>query len=76
MSTFVGRLPANVRCGTSHSGVPSAATSSAVRPNASASACAKTFATSRSWWLPSGLRLCAKQMKSHGISRVPWWISW
>ena len=76
MSTFDGRLPAKVRCGTSQLGVPSAATSSAVFPKASASACAKTFATSRSWWRPSGLRLVAKQMKSHGISRVPWWISW
>ena len=35
------------------------ATSSAVLPNASASACAKTFAISRSWWSPERVqRLC------------------
>ena len=38
---MVGRFPSNTRWGTSHSGVPSARTSSAVFPNASASACAK-----------------------------------
>ena len=45
---FDGRLPSNTRCGTSHSGVPSAFTCSAVLPKARASACAKTFAISMS----------------------------
>src|ERR1019366_2157164 len=49
MMMFDGRLPSNTRCGTSQSGVPSAFTSSAVLPNASASVCAKTFAISKSW---------------------------
>ncbi len=73
---FVGRLPSNTRCGTSASGVPSARTSSAVLPNASASVCAKTFAISRSWCSPSGFSGRRNPMKSHGISFVPWWISW
>ena len=50
----VGRLPGNTLCGTSQSGVPSASTSSAVLPNASASVWAKKFASSISWWSPSG----------------------
>ena len=41
-----GRLPSNSRCGTSQSGVPSAFTCSAVLPKASASAWAKTLASS------------------------------
>ena len=45
---FDGRLPSNTRCGTSQSGVPSCFTSSAVLPNASASAWAKTLAMSMS----------------------------
>ena len=45
---LVGRLPSKVRCGTSASGVPSARTSSAVLPNASASLCANRLAISRS----------------------------
>ena len=56
--------------------MPSARTSSAVLPKASASACAKTLAISRSWWTPSGFSDWAKPMKSQGISFVPWWISW
>ena len=44
----LGRLPGNVLCGTSGSGTPSARTSAAVFPKASASACAKTFDISRS----------------------------
>jgi len=47
-SVFDGRLPSKVRCGTSQSGEPSAFTSSGVLPKASASPCAKTFASSRS----------------------------
>ena len=43
---FDGRLPANTRCGTSQSAVPSALTCSRVLPNASASVCANTFASS------------------------------
>ena len=45
---FDGRLPSNTRCGTSQSGVPSALTCSAVLPKASASAWAKTLASSMS----------------------------
>ena len=63
-------------CGTSQSGEPSAFTSAAVLPNASASPCAKTFATSRSWCRPSAFSGLAKAMKSQGIRRVPWWMSW
>ncbi len=43
-SMFVGRLPSNTRNGTIAAGTPSAATSAAVFPNASASACANKFA--------------------------------
>ena len=56
--------------------MPSAATSSAVLPNASASVWANTFAVSRSWWAPSGLSDFVNPMKSHGTSSVPWWMSW
>ena len=73
---FVGRFPGNVRCGTSPGAVPSASTSAAVLPRASASVCAKKFAISRSWWSPSALCERQKPMKSHGISFVPWWMSW
>ncbi len=73
---FDGRFPSITRCGTTASAVPSALTSSAVFPNASASPCANTFDISRSWCSPSGLSGCMKPMKSHGISLVPWWISW
>ncbi len=72
----MGRLPGKLRWGTSGSGTPSAATSSAVLPKASASVCAKKFAISRSWCWPSGFRLRQKPMKSQGMSFVPWWISW
>ena len=67
----VGRLPSKTRCGTSHSSVPSARTSAAVFPNASASACAKTLAMRRSWWSPSGFSERLKPIRSHGMSRVP-----
>src|SRR5262245_62429167 len=40
-----GRLPSNIRCGTSQSGVPSDLTCSRVFPKASASVCANTFAS-------------------------------
>ena len=53
-SVFDGRLPSNVRCGTSQSGDPSRRTSSAVLPNASASAWANTLASRMSWCCPSG----------------------
>ena len=76
----VGRLPAKVRCGPSQSGGPSARTSSAVLPNASARVWAKKLARNSSCTSVSpsfspwaGL---ATAMKSAGISRVPWWISW
>ena len=29
-----------------------------------------------SWWSPSGFRARQNPMKSHGMSDVPWWISW
>ncbi len=73
---FEGRLPSITRCGTTASGVPSSRTCSGVLPKASASAWAKTFDISRSWCSPSGLLERMKPMKSQGISRVPWWISW
>ena len=73
---FEGRLPSITRCGTTSSAVPSARTCSAVLPKASASPWAKTLDISRSWWSPSGFSEWAKPMKSQGISRVPWWISW
>ena len=57
-------LPSNTRCGTSHSGVPSALTASSVLPKASASAWAKTFASRMSWCRPSGLSVLPKAMKS------------
>ena len=71
-----GRLPSKTLCGTSRSGVPSPATSSAVLPKASASLCANTLATSMSWCRPIGLSDSQNTMKSQGMSRVPWWISW
>ena len=58
---------------------PDAATSSAVRPNASASAWASRLAVSRSWWSVPASRSSvgrAKPMRSHGTSVVPWWSSW
>ena len=73
---FEGRLPSKTRCGTRSSGVPSARTSSAVLPKASASVWANTLAISRSWCSPSGFSERPKAMKSQGISFVPWWISW
>ena len=73
---FDGRLPGNVLCDTSGPATPSARTSSAVLPNASASPCANTLAINRSWCRPTGLSDFANPMKSHGISRVPWWMSW
>src|SRR5271157_1365408 len=57
--------------GTSRLGVPSAFTCSGVLPNAKASVCAQTLATSMSWCLPSGLSASAKPMKSQGINLVP-----
>ena len=78
---FVGRLPGKVRCGTSHSGVPSARTSSGVLPNASASPWARMFAIRMSWcsppsFEPTACRGCAKAMRSQGTGEVPWWIIW
>jgi hypothetical protein len=78
---LLGRLPSKVRCGTSAAGVPSARTSSAVRPNASASPCAIMLAIRRSCWSPplpsgSGLSGSQKPRKSHGSRRVPWCSSW
>ena len=60
MIEVVGRLPVNTRAGTIASAVPSARTSSAVLPNASALVCAKKLArnspcTSR---VAVGQRIC------------------
>ena len=76
MSTLVGRLPSMTRWATSASGTPSARTSSAVLPKASAWAWAKTLDERMSWCSPRGLRLLAKQIRSSGTIVVPWWMSW
>ena len=81
MIDVVGRLPVNTRAGTTASSVPSARTSSAVLPKASARVWAKKLARNSSWtsWLAVGCSAydgLAKAMKSAGTSRVPWWISW
>ena len=81
MIDAVGRLPENTRAGTIASAVPSARTSSAVLPNASALVWAKKLARNSSWTSASpssaaGYAGFANAMKSAGISRVPWWISW
>ncbi len=76
----VGWLPRNVRCGTCSSGTPSARTSSAVLPKASAWVWAKKLAISRSCCAASSSLSSAtgraKPMKSAGMSLVPWWINW
>ena len=84
MIDVVGRLPGKVRAGTSSSATPSARTSSAVLPKASALVWARKLASSSSWTSvsPSSVRSTssyagrAKAMKSAGTSRVPWWMSW
>ena len=76
----VGRLPVKTRAGTISSGVPSARTSSAVLPKARALVWARKLPRKSSWtsapshWM--GLALFTKPMKSAGIMRVPWWMSW
>ncbi|CPU65649.1 Uncharacterised protein [Mycobacteroides abscessus] len=85
----VGRLPGKVRALTRCSAVPSARTSSAVLPNASALVWAKKFARNRpctsapGWTAPPsptastrGWAGFATAMKSAGMRRVPWWMSW
>src|SRR5258706_11310905 len=82
MIDVVGRLPVNVLCGTSagilsggvFAAVSSACTSSAVLPFISASVCAKKFA-SKIGWCALGLCDSIGAMKSHGMTRVPWWIN-
>ena len=80
MIEAVGRLPVNTRAGTISSAVPSARTSSAVLPKASARVWARKLARNSSCTSVSpslsGYAGLAKAMKSAGISRVPWWISW
>ncbi len=84
MIDVVGRLPVKVRAATSSSATPSARSSSAVLPKASAWVCAKKLASSSSWTstpCPSTSSVnayagLANAMKSAGTSRVPWWISW
>ncbi len=76
-----GMLPGKVRWGTNRSSTPSARTSSAVRPKASASPCASRLAINWSWWtlaVSSGRSTsgCRNPIRSHGIVVVPWWISW
>ena len=72
----VGWLPGMTLWGTTSAGVPSPATSSAVRPKARALVWAKQLAISRSWRSPSSWVEVANPMKSAGMSRVPWWINW
>ncbi len=80
MIEVVGRLPVKTRAGTIASAVPSARTSSAVLPKASARVWAKKLARNSSCTSVSpsrsGCAGLAKAMKSAGTSRVPWWISW
>ncbi len=80
MIEVVGRSPENTRAGTTDSAVPSARTSSAVLPKASAAVWAKKFDRNSSWTSTSpslvGWAGLAKAMKSAGMTRVPWWISW
>ena len=80
MIEVVGRLPGNTRALTSSSATPSARTSSAVLPNASALVWAKKFARNSSWTSASpsrsGCAGVATARKSAGMSCVPWWISW
>ena len=83
MIDVVGRLPVNVLCGTScvdasagsFCASSSARASSGVLPFISASVCAKKFASRIAWCSPIGLCVSIGAMKSHGMSRVPWWIS-
>ncbi len=76
--TFVGRLPAITLCGTSAAGrALGARPPRRVLPNASASAWAKTFAISRSWWLAERRWAgAAKPIEVGRDSLVPWCISW
>ena len=73
-----GRLPGITLCGTTFGGVPSAAISSAVLPNASTCVWAKKLLISRSCMLPVPSAVGRSSvgwlnpMKSAGISRVPW----
>jgi hypothetical protein len=73
---LVGRFPGKVRCGARARSTPSASTCSLGFPKARASVWAKKLAMSRSWWSPTSTAGRQMPMKSHGISLVPWWISW
>jgi MFS family permease len=75
-SVLLGRLPGNVRCGTSPASTPAASTSSAVRPKASACVCARQLASSTSCWSSSPLSGATKAIMSHGTGVVPWCSSW
>ena len=76
MMVELGWLPGITLWGTRAGGVPSAATSSAVRPKASTWAWAKQLDISRSCCSPSSWVEWPKPMKSAGMSLVPWWMSW
>src|SRR5260370_25312598 len=62
---LLGRLPSNVRCGTWAAGTPSAATSAAVLPKASASVWAMRLAVRRSWWGPRRSEEHTSELQSH-----------
>ncbi|CNG96839.1 Uncharacterised protein [Mycobacterium tuberculosis] len=72
-----GRLPGITLCGTTFAGVPSAAISSAVLPNASTWVWAKKLLINRSCMLPVPSAVgrsstgWLKPMKSAGTNRVP-----
>ena len=74
---FDGRLPSKTRCGTSQSGVPSASTSSGSLAEGQRLGLGEDVGD-QDVVVPAERDSAASTnaMKSHGISRVPWWISW
>ena len=68
--------PASPGAGSSPRACRASRSSSAVRPNASASACANRLAASRSCCSAGPLAGCAKPIRSTGTSVVPWCSSW
>ncbi len=72
----VGWLPGITLCGTSAGGVPSAATSSAVRPNAESRRLGQAVGHQQVLLVTLVVGRLGEPMKSAGISSVPWWMSW
>src|ERR1700744_2133874 len=78
----VGRLPGITLCGTASAGVPAAAISSAVLPNANTWVWAKKLLINKSCMLPVPSAVgrssvgWLKPRKSAGTIRVPWCSSW